>query len=176
MSTRAQGREQIDRAIGFNDEPRVGVGHGDFLDRNGLRIQIRRDAGDADGTPFHQVFAEVAVHGGKILEPGIAGERDLRQFILGRAQMNVAVESEFAVEDEQVEPRFEIGIQRAQLHQIEGELDVRRQRLQRGGHVGADDAVGVPAQRERGGQACAGHIGNVRGRQRNVIECERGGP
>ena len=119
--------------IGFDDEARRHVVQGDFLDGHAQRIQVRFNAGDADGIPFQQILAHDAVHGVKSVEPGVAVEGDFGQLTFRRAQMNLAVQAELAAGNEQVELGFEIRVERAEIELVQSELDVggRRRRRRR---------------------------------------------
>ena len=139
---------------------------------DGLRIQVRVNAVDADGIPFQQILAHDAVHSVETIEARVAVERDFGQLAFRRAQMHLSVQAEFAAEDEQIEFGFEIRVERAEIKLVEVELEVGGRRQERRGGGDLDGTVGVPAQGQFGREIGAGNIGNVFGRKRDVGEIQ----
>ena len=166
--------EQIDRVIGFDDQPGIGMVQDDFMHRHERRIQVGLDAVEAERVPFHQVFAQHAVHGVEIFQARVAVEGDHRQLVDLRAQPHGAVKIHLAAENEQIQFGCEIGVERGEVELVEVQFDVGGGRLEPdvGGDV--DGGVGVPAQREVRFEVGAGQVGKIFRVQRDVAQIQPG--
>ena len=85
----AQRGEQVDGLVRLDDQPRVSIVHVNFLDGDGLRIQVRVNAAEAGANPISPNPRPSRRPPCENRPAGVAVKRDLRQLARRRAQTDL---------------------------------------------------------------------------------------